>query len=83
MSHEISFKVFALMRERKALHKYYTVGTSLVIQWLRLCLPICVQFLVRELRPHMPHSQKTKTENRNNIITNSIKTPKKSFKKTL
>ena len=32
--------------------------------------------LVRELRSHMPHSQKHKTYNRNNIVTNSIKTLK-------
>ena len=39
-------------------------GTSLAIQWLRLCLPtqgVKVQFLVRKLRSHIPHSQKTKT----------------------
>ena len=29
---------------------------------------------VGELRSHMPYSQKIKTENRNNIITNSTKT---------
>ena len=28
------------------------------------------------LRSHMPHSQKTKTQNRSNIVTNSIKTLK-------
>ena len=36
-------------------------GTSLVIQWLGLCLPMQgAQFrsLVRELRSHMPHGQK-------------------------
>ena len=41
-------------------------GTSLVIQWLRLCLPtqgMQVQSLVREQRPHMPLSQK-KLENK-------------------
>ena len=30
--------------------------------------------LVAELRFHIPHSQKNKTENRNSIVTNSIKT---------
>ena len=35
-----------------------------------------VQALVGELRSHMPQGQKTKTENRNNIVTNSIKTLK-------
>ena len=29
--------------------------------------------LVGELRFHLPHGQKTKTENRSNIVTNSIK----------
>ena len=46
-----------------------------------------VQSLVGELRSDMPRSQKIKTENRNNIVTNSIKTFKKVhikqfFKKT-
>ena len=47
------------------------------VQWLRLCLPaqeVWVQSLARELRSHMPHSQKTETENINDIVTNSIKT---------
>ena len=37
---------------------------SLVVQWLRLCLPIQgtrVQFLVGELRSHMPCGQNPKT----------------------
>ena len=29
-----------------------------------------------EPKSHMPHSQKTKTENRNNIVANTIKTLK-------
>lgn len=33
-----------------------------------------VPSLVRELRTHKPHSQKTKTQNRSKIVTNSIKT---------
>ena len=40
-------------------------GTSLVAQWLRLCLPVqevYVRSLFGELRPHMPRGQKTKTE---------------------
>ena len=40
------------------------VGTSPVVQWLRLCLPmkgVQVQSLVRELRYHMPQGQKSKT----------------------
>ena len=41
-------------------------GTSPAVQWLRLCLALPmqgmrVQSLVRELRSHMPHRQKTKT----------------------
>lgn len=32
-----------------------------------------VRSLVGELRSHMPCSQNTKTENRNNNVTNSIK----------
>ena len=38
--------------------------TSLMVQWLKLCLPmqgVWVPSLVRELRSHMPHSHKTKT----------------------
>ena len=35
-----------------------------------------VQSLVRELRPHMPRGQKHKTQNRSDIVTNSIKTVK-------
>ena len=53
-----------------------------MVQWLGLHLPIkgvWVQFLVGELRFHMPCSQKTnkQTENRINIVTNSIKPLKK------
>ena len=43
--------------------KYLLDGTCLVVQWLRLCLPkqgVWVQSLVRELRSHRPHGQKTK-----------------------
>ena len=39
-------------------------GTSLVLQWLRLCLPVQgvqVQSLVREQRSHVPRSQKIET----------------------
>ena len=54
-------------------------GTSLVVQWLRPCLPmqgLWVQSLVRELRSHMPCMPKAKTYNRSNIVTNSIQTLK-------
>ena len=40
-------------------------GTFPVVPWLRLHLPmqeIQVQFLVGELRVHMPHGQKVKTK---------------------
>ena len=50
-----------------------------MVQWLRLCLPmkgVAVQSLVGELRSHTPHGEKPKTLNRNNIVTNSIKTLK-------
>ena len=54
--------------------------TSLVGQWLRLCLPrqgVQVLFLVWELRSHMPRSPpKIKTCNRSNIVANSIQTLK-------
>ena len=54
-------------------------GTFLVVQWLRLHLPtwgLWVWSQVRELRSHMLHDQKTKTQNRNNTIKNSLKTLK-------
>jgi len=64
-------------------------GTSLVVQWLRLHLPmqgLWLQSLVWELRSHGPHVQRTKAKSRSNIGRNTIKTskwsvPKKSFKK--
>ena len=37
------------------------LGTSLVVQWLGLCLPlqtVQIQSLVRKLRSHMPRGQK-------------------------
>ena len=37
---------------------------------------VWVWSLVREIRSHMPQGQKTKTENRKNIVINSIKTLK-------
>ena len=55
------------------------LGTSLVVRWLRLRLPMQgVRFrsLVRELKSHMPQGQNTKTQNRSNVVTNSIKTLK-------
>ena len=51
------------------------LGTSLAIQWLRLRLWkwVQVQSLLGEIRFHMPHDQKTKTQTRSNIVRNSIK----------
>ena len=46
-----------------------------MVQWLRPHLPMQgmkVQSLVGELRSHMPHGQKTKTQNSSNIVKNSI-----------
>ena len=54
-----------------------------MVQWLRLYLPmqgVQAQSLVRELRPHMPPGQRPK-QNRISIITNSIKTLKRSTSK--
>ena len=45
--------------------KNYTTGISLVVQWLRLRLPkqgMCIGSLVRELRFHVPHDQKNRTQ---------------------
>ena len=56
-----------------------TSGTSLVVQWLRLHLPVqgvWIRSMVRELSSHMPCHQKTKIENRSNIVKNSMKTLK-------
>ena len=50
-------------------------GTSLVVQPFSAGVCGCVP-LAGELRSHMPPGQKTKTENRNSIVTNSIKTLK-------
>ena len=52
-----------------------------MVKWLRLHLPmqgIRVQSPVGELGSHMPNGQKKKQNmnNRNNIVTNSIKTLK-------
>ena len=53
------------------------LGTFLVVQWLRLHLPmqgVQLPSLVRDLRFHMPCSQNTKTENGSNTVTYSIRT---------
>ena len=46
------------------LKEYVLFRTSLVVQWLRLHLPVqgsMVQSLIRELRSHMTWGQKAKT----------------------
>ena len=54
------------------MQKSKPLGTSLMVQWLRLCLPMQgVQFqsLVMELRSHMAHAAKTPNiNNRRNIV---------------
>ena len=55
------------------------MGTSLAVQWLRLCLPmqgVQVRSLLQKLRSHMPRGQKNKTKNRSSTVTSSIKTLK-------
>ena len=47
--------------------------TSLAVQWLTLRLGVWVQYLVGELRSHMPQGQKTKTWIRSNTVTNSVR----------
>ena len=37
------------------------MGTPLAVQWLGLHVLVQVRSLIRELRSHMPHSQKTET----------------------
>ena len=54
----------SLTKKRLLLTSKECGGTSLVVQWLRLCLPmqgVQVRTLIRELRSHMPCGQKSKT----------------------
>ena len=44
---------------------------------------VWVGSLIEELRSHMSHGQNTKTENRNNIVTNLVKTLKWSTSKKI
>ena len=69
--------------QREAFAKMGRAGTPLEDQWLRVCLPIegvPVPSLVGELRSHMSPGQKKKkkkkTQNRSNLVTNSVKTSK-------
>ena len=51
-------------KQRDLLEKLVNTGTSLVVCWLRLCLPmqgVQVRFLVGKLRSHMPVAPKNKT----------------------
>ena len=55
--HPLESAAFKKMKEKKK------IGTSLRVQWLRLCFPtqgVRVRSLVREL-VYMPQDQKTKT----------------------
>ena len=55
----------------KVYFKEESVGTSLVVQWFRLCLPmqgVRVQSLVRGLRSHMLAAKTQNIKNRSNIV---------------
>ena len=71
-----TFKItLKLTKQEVYITKNLIIGTSLEVQWLRFNLPVqwvWVRSLVGELRSHMPCGQKTETENRNNIVTNSV-----------
>ena len=54
--------------------KMQVLGISLVFQGLLPMQRVWVRSLIGELRSDMLHRQKIKMENRNNIITNSVKT---------
>ena len=67
-------------------------GASLVVQWLRLCLPVqrvWVQSLVRkkkkslvrELGSHVPNGLGARVWSRGDIVVNSVETLKKSTSK--
>ena len=60
---------------KKENKKKATLGTSLTVQWLRLCFAmqvVQVRSLIGEVRSHMAHSQKIKTENTSNTVTKSV-----------
>ena len=64
---------------KKEKKKKAALGTWLTIQWIRLCLAmqvVQVRSLIGEVRSHMPHSQKIKTESTSNTVTKSVKTLK-------
>jgi len=54
----------SLFLRQLTLHSINSSGTSLVVQWLGLCLPmqgVQVQSLAEELRSRVPHDPKNKT----------------------
>ena len=53
---------------------YWDLPGSPVVKTSPSVQGVHVQSLVRELRSHVPHGQETKTLDRNNIVTKSIKT---------
>ena len=64
-----------LWNSGKLISKKSSTETALLVQWLRLHLPVQrerFQSLVRELRSHMPCGQKPRTKNRSNIVTNPV-----------
>ena len=60
-----TFKILVEVPKTFYVSKFYVLGTSLVVQWLRLCGPnaggmglMPGQTLVRELKSCIPHGQK-------------------------
>lgn len=58
-------------------------GTSLVVQWSRLCLPmqrVWIPYPIRKLRAHMLHGQKTETKQKRhcNKFNQVLKTKKQT-----
>ena len=63
----------------RGLSQINCIGTSLVVQWWRLCLPmqgVWVWSPVRKFWSHIPLGQRNKIQNRSHIVTNWIKTLK-------
>ena len=74
-SHSVTWKLVSnnintlslTAQQKEVPFQIYRLGTSLAVQWLRLCLPIQevpVQNSFRKLRSHMPHGQNTKNMKR-------------------
>ena len=73
---QVSVRLFYSFLEFTFTFKTLHFRTFLVVQWFRLRLPmqgVQVWSLVGELGSYMPPGQKTKTWNKSNIVTNSIK----------